>query len=80
MNILRAKKAKRATVGETRSSSLANEFFNSKPMKFYGWANPLQVDKWLEQTVKTFEVFHIVDDELRVPLEAFQLKGDSGQW
>ncbi|XP_028125426.1 uncharacterized protein LOC114322348 [Camellia sinensis] len=78
MNILRAKKAIRATIGETRSSSLAKEFFNSKPMEFYGWSNPLQVDKWLEQTVKTFEVFHIVDDELRVPLEAFQLKGDSG--
>ncbi|XP_028097716.1 uncharacterized protein LOC114297478 [Camellia sinensis] len=80
MNILRAKETARAAVGETTSSSMANEFFKSNPMEFYGSANPLLADRWLEQIVKTFEVFHIVDDELQVTLRAFQLKGDTGQW
>lgn len=59
---------------------MAKEFFKFNPMEFHGGANLFLVDKWLKLTVKTFEVFHIIDDELRFTLRAFQLKGDVGQW
>ena len=64
MIILRAEEAARAIVGEIGTSSLAKEFFKSNPMEFHGSVNPLLEDEWLDQTVKTFEVYHIVDDEL----------------
>ncbi|XP_028114772.1 uncharacterized protein LOC114312691 [Camellia sinensis] len=41
--------------------------------------DPKKADEWLEQTVKTFEMLHIEDGELRVTLASYYCKGDAGQ-
>ena len=47
----------------------------AKPDEFDGGPEPKKGDEWLEQTVKTFEMLHIKDSELRVTLASYYLKG-----
>ncbi|XP_028070168.1 uncharacterized protein LOC114272647 [Camellia sinensis] len=80
MNILRAETQARENVAETRASFLTREFLRAKPDEFHGGLDPKKADEWLEQTVKAFDMLHIDDDELRVTLASYYLKGDAGQW
>ncbi|XP_028060573.1 uncharacterized protein LOC114264169 [Camellia sinensis] len=80
MNILKAETQVRENVAETRASFLTREFLRAKPNEFYGGPDPKKADEWLEQTVKTFDMLHIDDGELRVTLASYYLKGDAGQW
>lgn len=80
MNILRAETQARENVVETRASFPTREFLRAKPDEFHGGPDPNKADEWLEQTVKTFEMLHIEDCELRVTLASYYLKGDAGQW
>ncbi|KAF5932832.1 hypothetical protein HYC85_029003 [Camellia sinensis] len=78
MNILRVETQARENVVETRASFLTREFLWAKPEEFHGGPKPTKADEWLEQTVKTFEMLHIEDSELRVTLASYYLKGDAG--
>ncbi|XP_028101540.1 uncharacterized protein LOC114300851 [Camellia sinensis] len=80
MNILRAETQVRETVAEIRASFLTREFLRAKPDEFHGGPDSKKADEWLEQTVKTFEMLHIEDSELRMTLASYHLKGDAGQW
>ncbi|XP_028108693.1 uncharacterized protein LOC114307497 [Camellia sinensis] len=80
MNILRVETQERENVAETRASFLTREFLRAKPDEFHGGPNPKKRDEWLEQTVKTFDMLHTKDGELRVTLASYYLKGDAGQW
>ncbi|XP_028105693.1 uncharacterized protein LOC114304741, partial [Camellia sinensis] len=80
MNILRAETQARENVAETTASFLTREFLRAKPNEFHGGPDPKKADEWLEQTVKTFEMLHIEDGELRVTLASYYLKGDASQW
>ncbi|XP_028103181.1 uncharacterized protein LOC114302363 [Camellia sinensis] len=80
MNILRAETQARENVAETRTSFFTREFLRAKPDEFHGGPEPKKVDEWLEQIVKTFEMLHIKNSELRVTLTSYYLKGDAGQW
>ncbi|XP_028110951.1 uncharacterized protein LOC114309420 [Camellia sinensis] len=75
MNILRAETQARENVAETRASFLRRKFLRAKPDEFHGGPDPRKADKWLEQTVKTFDMLHIEDGELRVTLASYYLKG-----
>ncbi|KAF5933185.1 hypothetical protein HYC85_029356 [Camellia sinensis] len=77
---MRVENQARENAVETRVSFLTREFFRAKPDEFHGGLEPKKVDKWLEQTVKTFEMLHIEDSELRVILVSYYLKGDAGHW
>ncbi|CAL5390446.1 unnamed protein product [Camellia sinensis] len=66
--------------GESRVSFLKKEFFRSNPVEYSSELNPMKVDKWLEQIVKSFEILDINDGELRVALAMYQLKREVGQW
>ncbi|XP_028105921.1 uncharacterized protein LOC114304978 [Camellia sinensis] len=79
MNILRAETQARENVVETRASFFTREFLRAKPDEFYGGPEPKKVGEWLKQIVKTFEMLHIEDSELRVTLASYYLKGDAGQ-
>ncbi|CAL5392807.1 unnamed protein product [Camellia sinensis] len=79
MEILRAL-ATRTIEGENRVSFLKKEFFRSNPPEYSGEPDPIKVDKWLEQIVKSFEILDINDRELRVALVTYQLKGEADQW
>ncbi|XP_028070173.1 uncharacterized protein LOC114272654 [Camellia sinensis] len=68
MNLLRVENQARENTVESRASFLTREFLRAKPDEFYGGPEPKKVDEWLEQTVKTFEMLHIDDSELRVTL------------
>ena len=61
-------------------SFLTREFLRAKPNEFHGGPEPKKADEWLEQTVKTFEMLHTDDSELRVTLASYYFKGDEGQW
>ncbi|XP_028125090.1 uncharacterized protein LOC114322026 [Camellia sinensis] len=80
MNILRVETQARENVAETRASFLMREFLRAKPDEFLGGLEPKKGEEWLERTVKTFEMLHIEDGELRVTLASYYLKGDAGQW
>ena len=80
MNILRAKNQARENAVETRASFLTREFLRAKLDEFHGSPERKKADEWLEQIVKTFEMLHIEDSELRVTLASYYLKGDAGQW
>ncbi|XP_028125780.1 uncharacterized protein LOC114322630 [Camellia sinensis] len=80
MIILRAETRARENVAEAKASFLTREFLRTKPDEFYGGPEPKKADEWLEQTMKTFEMLHIEDSELRVTLASYYLKGDAGQW
>ncbi|XP_028062974.1 uncharacterized protein LOC114266285 [Camellia sinensis] len=80
MNILRVQNQARENSIETRASFLIREFLRAKPDEFYSGPEPKKADKWFEQTVKTFKMLHIKDNELRVTLTSYYLKGDAGQW
>ncbi|XP_028104124.1 uncharacterized protein LOC114303178 [Camellia sinensis] len=77
MNILRVEIQVRENVAETRASFLTMEFLRTKPDEFHGGPDPKKADEWLEQTVKTFEMLHIDDGELRVTLASYYLKAFS---
>lgn len=64
---------------ELRASFFTREFLRAKPDEFHGGPKPKKANEWPEQTVKTFEVLHIDDSELRVTLASYYLKGDVGQ-
>lgn len=81
MDILKAENQVQAQVVEAGPSFLKREFFRSNPDEFLGDPKePLKMDEWLDQIVKTFEMLDIEDGGLRVTLASFQLKGDAGQW
>ncbi|XP_028082967.1 uncharacterized protein LOC114284259 [Camellia sinensis] len=80
INILRAETQVRENVMETRASFLTREFLRAKPDEFHGGPKPKKENEWLEQIVKTFEMLHIEDSELRVTLASYYLKGEAGQW
>ncbi|XP_028110630.1 uncharacterized protein LOC114309129 [Camellia sinensis] len=80
MNILRAENQSRENAVATRASFLTREFLRAKPDEFHSGPEPKKADEWLEQTVKTFEMLHIEDSELRVTLTSYYLKGDTNQW
>ncbi|CAL5392813.1 unnamed protein product [Camellia sinensis] len=66
--------------GESRVSFLKKEFLRSNPVEYSSELNPMKVDKWLEEIVKSFEILDINDGELRVALAVYQLKREAGQW
>ena len=78
MEILRAEQAARTIEGETRASFLKKEFFRSNLVEYNGKPDPMKADKWLEQLVKYFEILDIQENELRVALATYQLKGEAG--
>ncbi|KAF5941990.1 hypothetical protein HYC85_019632 [Camellia sinensis] len=56
----------RENTAESRASFLTREFLRAKPDEFHGGPEPKKADEWLEQSVKTFEMLHIEDSELRI--------------
>ncbi|XP_028086895.1 uncharacterized protein LOC114287663 [Camellia sinensis] len=80
MNILRAETQARENIAETRASFLMREFLRAKPDEFHDGPDPKKADEWLEQTMKTFDMLHIDDGELRVTHASYYLKDDVGQW
>ncbi|KAF5933358.1 hypothetical protein HYC85_029529 [Camellia sinensis] len=78
--LLKAENQARENTVESRTSFLTREFLRAKPDEYYGGLEPKKEDEWLEQTVKTFEMLHIDDSQLRVTLVSYYLKGDTGQW
>ncbi|XP_028087706.1 uncharacterized protein LOC114288403 [Camellia sinensis] len=76
MNLLRAENQAR----ENATGFLTREFLRAKPDKFFGGHEPKKVDEWFKKIVKTFEMLHIEDSELRVTLASYYLKRDVGQW
>ncbi|XP_028064840.1 KIN17-like protein [Camellia sinensis] len=57
---------------------LTMEFLHSNPPEFLGEPKSLEVEDWLEQIPKTLDMLRVEDEELRVNLAGFQLKGDVG--
>ncbi|XP_028085594.1 uncharacterized protein LOC114286618 [Camellia sinensis] len=80
MNLLRVENQARENIIETRAAFLTREFLRTKPDEFHKGSEPKKSDEWLKQTIKTFEMLHIDDSELRVTLASYYLKGDAGQW
>ncbi|XP_028085074.1 uncharacterized protein LOC114286177 [Camellia sinensis] len=80
MEMLRAEQVARTIEGEMRASFLKKEFFRSNPAEYNGEPDPMKADEWLEQIIKSFEILDIRENELRVALAAYQLKGEAGQW
>ncbi|XP_028093044.1 uncharacterized protein LOC114293206 [Camellia sinensis] len=78
--MLRVENLARENTVETKESFLTRKFLRAKPDKFHGGPEPKKADEWKEQTVKTFEMLHTEDNELRVTLASYYLKGDVGQW
>ncbi|XP_028119918.1 uncharacterized protein LOC114317416 [Camellia sinensis] len=80
MEILRVEQVARTIEGETRASFLKKEFFQSNPSKYNSEPDPMKANEWLEQLVKSFEILDIPENELRVALAAYHLKGKARQW
>lgn len=69
------------TEGDSRRTlKLTKEFFFSSPPVFVGEAKPLEAESSLEQITKTLDMLRVEDEELRVSLATFQLKGDASYW
>ena len=75
MDILRVENQVQAQDAEAGQSFLKTKFFRSNSDEFLGDPKePLKLDDWLKQMMKTFEILGIEDDRLRVTLASFQLK------
>ena len=79
MYLLRVENQAPENALETRASFLTREFLWAKLDEFHRGPEPKKTDEWLQQTVKTSEMLHIEDSELRVPLASYYLNGDAGQ-
>lgn len=62
--------------GSGYALKLTKEFFRSGLPEFVGEAKPLEAESWLEQITKTLDMLRVEEEELRVSLATFQLKGD----